>query len=261
MRKFLKYVLMVAALILACATIALAADGDPVVAIVNGQPFSSLEEAFSASSPGSTIALVSDTTISSTLNVPYGATFNIPSGVSLHLDNVGVVLKDANMNVYGNVISARTGQYGAITVQNNCELNVYGGIISSSTSETGIYCSTTLPNGVVNIYSGRIQGFLHSINVPSSWSGSVNVYGGEFFPQLDNFRQIHLMNGAYIVPGSGNTAVSWGGLFEIGQIVSEAISWIGLFCAAIVANKLLLIFIIFVFGFVGLGLIKRIFNN
>lgn len=258
--KYLKYVLAVATLLLACATFALA-DESATVVTVNGQSFSSLEDAFSASSPGSQIVLTSNITVSSSLSIPNGTTFNIPSGISLDLDGVGIVLNNANMNVYGDVISTRTGQFGAIAVQNNAILNVYGGIISSSASDTGIFCASTGTDCIVNVYSGRIQGFVRSIYVTSTWIGSINIFGGEFLPKLDLYPQVNLMNGSTFVPGTDNSIVSWGGLYQISSIVTSALTWISLFCAAIFANKLLLFFVLFVLGFVAIGCIKRIINN
>lgn len=259
MIKYFKYVLAVAILVVACATFALAADGE-VVATVNGQPFESVEAAFQSASAGSRIEIVKNTTLDTLLTTPAGVTLNIPRGVRVTLDNVGFNLYNSKMSISGDIIRLGSTDYGAISVQQNSQLDLYGGIVTASQGNCGIFCTTVTnsENAVVNVFGGRIEGFDYSIRTNSSWGGHVNVYGGEFVPNLVLGNHISLANGANFVDGSNNSIVSWGGLYEIGRLVASGVSWISLFCAAIIANKLLLIFVIFFMGFAGIGLIRRI---
>lgn len=258
MRRFLKYALMVAALILACATLALATDGDPVVATVNGQPYTDLASALTASSVGDYVQVVSDASFSGTLTIPVGVRFKVPSGVT-------VSTTTGNINSYGftdlsgqliRTGSSTTGSVSSFLTVYDGVTNVYGQVISSDGYGRGIgLTNVASQDATVNIYGGTISALDYSVRASG---GRVNVFGGSFYPGLIVGDHVFLANGSRIVD---TNHVSWGGLYEIGEIVSESISWIGLFCAAIVANKLLLIFIIFVLGFVGLGLIKRMINN
>lgn len=252
LRKSLKYALMVAALILACATIALAADGDPVVATVNGQPFSSLSEAVSNASIGDRIFLVSDTTVEQTLNI-YG-NLQIPSGVRL-TSTSPINLYGLQNTFSGDVICNSSSSSNFISIYNGVT-NIYGNIYSSPGSRA-VTIREDAPDSVrVNVFGGSFTGNLFALRNNKA-ADNLLILGGTFQPSVSG---PYRLNGASVVSESP-LIVSWGGMYELGQIVSESISWIGLFCAAIVANKLLLVFLIFVLGFVAIGLIKRLINN
>lgn len=254
MSKFIKYALAVATLLFACATLAFAADGDSVVATVNGQPYSSLTDALSASRAGDTVVVVANTSFSSRLDIPTGVNFVLPASVTISTEN-GSIYNRGNSQIYGTLL--RTGSnasYGLFLLLDGSS-SIYGKLVSSELTGAAVNTvNTTSPDAKLIIYGGRFLGFSQSVRASY---GLIGIMGGYFDPPPTLSSHVMLLNGATL---SGN-AVSWGGMYELGQIVSESISWIGLFCAAIVANKLLLIFIIFVFGFVGLGLIKRMINS
>jgi len=263
--KYLKYLLAVATLLIACATFAFAADGDTVVATVNGQPFYSLEDAFLSASAGSQIRLVSSTTVSTSLSLPANVSFVVPSGLDL-------VFSSGPFNVYGNLTS-----FGRIITTDDYSLAgfvrffsgqsfMYGDLIAN-TGLSDQSVGVILPAGSsanLKIYNGNFYGFFHALQ-NNSTDAQVMIYGGTF-SSSNNSPVYPLQNfvfgsGVSFFPVNSSYVASWGPLYQIGQIVFSAITWINLLCLAIVSNKLLLFFMIFVLGFVALGLIKRVINN
>ena len=252
MSKFIKYALAVATLLIVCATLAFAADGDPVVATVNGQPYTSLSDAVSAARVGDRLIVVSDVDISSPLTI-YGD-FILPAGIHI-TSSAPLNIYGQHNSFYGDIVNTSSDIANFITIMDG-ESHFFGNVYSSIGSRPVTILGTSSDNVRVTVYSGSFLGKYFGI---SNYKSAENlVVRGGFFSSTINGP--YSLNGSSIV-SSNPLVVSWGGLYELGQIVSESISWIGLFCAAILANKLLLIFIIFVLGFVGLGLIKRIINN
>lgn len=257
MGKYIKYLLAVATLLIVCATFALADEPATVVATVNGVSYFSLADALSNASSGDCVRVVSDTSFSTNLVVPVGCHFILPSGITISTASAASCIFSYGLSdIYGRVVRSGSSGNPGFFIINGGVTNFYGSLISSGSFGDAFYFGPD-SDGILNIYGGFISGYRRSLSVLSP-NSRIYAYGGTFSPMFSSSDNVVLANGSRIVDGN---SVSWGGLYEITQIVLSAVSWISLFCAAIVANKLLLIFILFFFGFVAIGCIKRIIND
>lgn len=251
--KWLKYVLASAALLVVCAGFALA-DSDDVVCTLNGQPYTDVKAAANAAQPGDYLNIFGDSSFTGGLRFTSGVNVYVAPSATLTTAS-GYVVSEANVNWYGTLL--RTNASGSATTYGvgveSGVFNFFGKVISNPTSGTGLQTlNSGSANGLINVYGGQVIGSSASVRAAT---GQINVYGGSFTPMFEPSSTISLANGAQIVESNN---VSWGGLYEIGRIVSSACQWIALFCAVVVTNKLLLIFIIVVFSALGIGLIKRV---
>lgn len=241
-----------ATLFIACATLA-CADSE-TVAIVDGQPYSSLTEAAAAAQSGSRFEVVSDAELTSDITIRNGVQFIVPRGVTI-TSNQYSITSYGNMKFSGTYY--RTGSAAntdrTLTI-NGGTLDLYGSVISSPTAYAGLRVGVNVQEGAIRIFGGQILSSNYSISNASDYD--VLIYGGTFSPLIGTSKYTLPIGGQII--STNPTIISWGGLYEVGRIVASGVSWLTLFCAAIVANKLLLIFVIFFMGFAGIGLIRRI---
>lgn len=262
--RIFRYLFFSAFFVLVFSLVAFAADdetvatvnGAPVVATLNGQPYFSLESALSNSVSGDYVVLVSDASLSRRVIIPSGVHFLVPSGVTLYSDYQ--ITSEGFVDLRGSLVRTSNSPSGVFFVDiRSGTVNVYGSLISSSSFGTALGIYSWADDVLVNIFGGRFIGFENSIFNNSS-SSIINVFSGVFIPSFVPSSNIVLAHGSsFVEPG----VVSWGPIYQIGQLVTSAVSWISLFCAAIVANKLLLIWLIVVFVGVSVGLIKRIVRS
>lgn len=252
--RYLKYVIVSAFCFILFSIGAFAADS-PVVATVNGYGYTSLSDALAVATSGDNVTVVSDTIISSSLNIPSGVNFNVPFGVTINFSGPGCFYNYGNASLSGSFVSSDSSS-PAYLFRFLSGTSYITGRFYSSVSSVPVGIPPSADSSVlVSIYSGFFSGSVHGIK-NSLNSGNLIIYGGEFVPSIDG--PYTLASGSSFVPGEPGTVISWGPLYQIGQLVSSAISWLVLFLTAIVSNKLLLIWLLVIFVGLGIGLIKRI---
>lgn len=253
--RFFKYLLISVFSIVLFSVVAFAADS-PIVATVNGYGYASLDDALAVASSGDNVSVVSDTSVSSVLTVPSGVFFNVPSGVTINFDSSGLIISYGNCSLNGNFVSSTSSSWSLFNFAGGNSV-ITGNFYSSSGTNSIAIPSVASSDTVVSIFNGYFEGSIYGISNYLT-SDNLIVYGGEFIPSI--YGPYSLGSGSFIVPGESGVVISFGPLYQIGQIVSSAISWLGLFIGVVVSNKLLLIFVIIIFVGVGIGLIKRVIN-
>lgn len=253
--RYLKYVIVSIFCVCVLTIISFAADS-PIVATVNGYGYTSLSDALAVATSGDTVSVVSDTSFSSDLSIPSGVNFNLPYGVTLSTSN-NSINSYGNLYLAGNIISSNRSEVGSLLYLFEGNSLFTGSIISNVSNVNGsaIHFPSS-SSAVLDIINGTFIGYSSAINNSNSPGSSLIIHGGTFIPGISG--SYTLANGSSVVPGETGTVISWGPLYQIGQLVSSAISWIVLFVTAIVSNKLLLIWLLVIFVGLGIGLIKRI---
>lgn len=250
--RYLKYVIISVFTILILSCFAFAAD-DPVVATVNGEGYSNIADALSVATAGDRVEVVKSVTIDYNITVPADVNFYVNPGVIISTSNN--IINNGNSTIYGNIVREESSNSGYLFANTNGNVSFFGSVI-----DTSVQGALTVINGNADIYGGTFSAQRYAV---AGNGGNVNIYNGEFtsveFPN-------NPVAGSYVTYPSGvnhfieggKLIVSWGPLYQIGQIVTSAISWLGMFVTAIVTNKILLVFVIVIFVGCGIGLIKRI---
>lgn len=252
--KFLKFLLLSIGCFLIFSVAAFAADD--VVATVNGEGFSSVSAALAVAQAGDRVEVVADTSFSSNLSIPSGVNFYLNPGVTLSTSSFNISSR-GNSFLYGNLVRTSSSSDNSFLFSvYDGTTSVFGSVLDSSSVGTAI--SVRNNSGNLIFYGGSASGYEYALTANF---GSAVIYNGSF-SSIQNpdypLGGSNLSVPGHIVHSGSGSYVSFGGLYEVGQIVSSAISWLNLFVIAIVTNKLLLIFFIIIFVGVGIGLIKRI---
>lgn len=251
--RYIKYV-VVSIFCIVLFSIFAFADSSDVVATVNGVGYSSISAAVSAAQSGDSVFVVADTSVNSQIDIPSNVSFIVPNAITIDFYDNGRFSSLGNCSLNGTFVGHNPNGSYLFAFRGGNSV-VTGSFYSNDGSRTIGLTSSALPDTVVSIYGGYFSAvdsgiFNHSDN------GNLIIYGGEFIPTIQGN---YTLGGAAIPEiNSNGVVVTWGSLYQIGQLVSSAISWLVLFVTAIVSNKLLLIWLLVIFVGLGIGLIKRI---
>lgn len=236
------------------------AFADEPLASVNGGSPVSLTSAIAESSVGDTVRVVSGGQLSAPLTFPSGVTVVVPYGVSIASSSRFAVSGD--LVNYGSLIyNGTVNNSGGFVTVGNGNFSNYGKVLASDYGRAVVAYNSS-SSGLAFFGGSEVHGNTYAVQWPADID-NLTIRSGIFvsntrFPVTPEGALLNLPNGvSYDVEGN-SINVSWGPLRYVTQFVTEAIAWIGLLIGAVVTNKLLLCFFLFVFVGLGVGLIRRL---
>lgn len=255
-----KFVFALIISVIALCGVAFAAEDQPV-ATLNGLPYDDFVLALNSAQPGDRVVLLQDFETSYAVTVRDGVRLVINDGVSLSMTGQNGFANYGTTESRGVIYSENPAWTFTVYSGN---VNLFGGLINNSRENSGTAIRIQ-GNSTVNIYGGRYYGWSTALSVLENINPYVNIWGGTFANNAAGISAVVLRDAvsAYnpsLVAGSSqnNQTYTFGGLTEVGQVVSAGISWIDLFVNSITSMGFLLFWVVFVLIGTGIGLIKRI---
>lgn len=259
--RFIKYGLISIFAVFLFSVCAFAAD-EPVVATVNGAPYTSVAAALADAQAGDRVDVVADCVIDSGCYIKSDVNFYVPSPVTVTFSGNGFINSYGNCRLSGSFISSEFSTVQFIEFFSGTSV-ITGNFYNYTASHNSGRAIAVDGDANVSIYGGSFHGYRNALRVFNS--PSVSIYGGKFTSvegaPIDSLSAIEYPSGVSSFSEDGSLIFSWGPLYQITQLVTSAISWLVLFVGAIVSNKLLLIWLIVVFVGLGIGLIKRVVQS
>lgn len=245
---------------------AFAADDD-IIGSLNGVPISTLE--------GVSLTAGDVLHISSQTGYTFTSSFSVPSGALLVVDE-GALFSPNYISVSGKLVnngriisnqSFNPGADGMIRL-NDSAVFEHNGRLTSATRADSTAVRINSSDVSAWFWGGEVYGYRSALNIAASGGNSnINIYDTSFRNNDSRSADyIILPSSSALQLGFGQTAtlqghtlvVSASPTVAVSSLVQSAIEWITVLCAAIIANKLLLIWILVVFVGLGIGLLKRV---